>query len=58
MNVLKTWFDNMYSENKNYHKSPSKKTKHPKLKEHLVVVISDFESFNMEALQDFILILR
>ncbi|CAH1117907.1 unnamed protein product [Phaedon cochleariae] len=52
LSVLQCWYENMYQE----HSQTSPKKQKTKNKKILVIIISDFESFNAEVLQKFILI--
>lgn len=54
MTTLRYWYENTYS---SLNRSPKKK-KHLHSDKLLVVIIPDFESFNYNVLQDFVLIVR
>lgn len=52
MKVLQSWYQSKYKNT-----SPKKK-RHTKSSVSLVVIIPDFESFNCNVLQDFVMIVR
>lgn len=55
--LLQAWYEEMYLTERDL-ESPKKRSKTKNARKVLVVIVSDFESFNDKVLQDFILIVR